>query len=725
MKLNEFKHSKKVKIDEVDTSSLFGNYGSAALRTGVKSLFGKSTLSTQDQIAKDQFVKTFASKAATGLQDAIQSGWVAPGSVSTQPSPTPAANPNVNTAEIPKVDPNANANATPNSTPNTTVDPNVKTTTTTAKKGAVKSPEQTKKELEQKLAAAQAANKTPEQIRQEKQAAATDVAQKQMAKNPVPSNQTTTGGNNVALTPAQIRQQKLDAAAKAAQGQMAPFSKLPTDQTAVQAGNIRQQKQATATQIAQDQMANNGTFSKLPADQFAKSASNVRQQQQGVATQTAQDQMANNGTFSKLPADQFAKSAANVRQQQQGAATQNAQGEMLPVSKLPADQFGKSATNVRQQQQSTATKTAQDQMAGSGGVQGIKSNVDVNKLQKFDGIVDVSPKIQPPPQVKDAKGNTWTKTSAGWTNGKREIDRQDSTYLAFDDAWREANGATPGNAGVAKTPEQIRQEKQAAATQAAQGQMAGNVTQPADKTKPDNTVKMPKQKKTNPGKNAFGQMAQNLTSNPGKNAFGQMAQNLDKAAESTRFDKLNFLFESIIAEAGEAEAEGVPKKSISQWIIDFFKKFMKGEDITSDPTIMANVIALAKELEKNYKDDKGKTTIPKLANLAWSATHSPGEKSATTPPDDEPPTTNKTLPSNNNTSNNTVNNQSNQKAQTTLAQVKSLLKNLTPKQKQTILTNLQKELAKDDTISFGGKKQDPNDPTTAKMMAMAKQQGKI
>lgn len=515
MKLNEFKHSKKVKIDEVDTSSVFGNYGSANIRSGIKSLFGKSTLSTQDQIAKDQFVKTFASKAATGLQDAIQSGWVAPGSVSTQPSPNPAANPNVNTAEIPKVDPNANT------TPNTTVDPNVKTTTT-AKKGAVKSPEQTKKELEQKLAAAQTANKSPEQI----------------------------------------RQQKLNAAAKA-----------------------------------------------------------------------AQDQMANNGTFSKLPADQFAKSASNVRQQQQGVATQNAQDEMLPVSKLPTDQFGKSASNVRQQQQGQATTSAQGQM---------------------------TTKIDEP---------------------------------------------TP------KTPEQIRQEKQAAAMQAAQDQMLGNIAPITDKTKPDNTVQMPKKKKINPG----------------KNAFGQMAQNLDKAAESTRFDRLNFLFESIIAEADEAEAEEVPKKSISQWIIDFFKKFMKGEDITSDPTIMANVIALAKELEKNYKTDKGKTTIPKLANLAWSATHSPGERSANkpTPPDDEPTTPNKSLPSNNNPPNNTLNNPPNQKAQTTLAQVKSLLKDLTPKQKQTILTNLQKELAKDDTISFGGKKQDPNDPTTAKMMAMAKQQGKI
>jgi len=82
------------------------------------------------------------------------------------------------------------------------------------------------------------------------------------------------------------------------------------------------------------------------------------------------------------------------------------------------------------------------------GVQGIKSNVDVNTLQKFNGIVDVPPKIKP--QIKDAKGRTWTKLTGGWTQdgSTRTIDRQDSTYQSFDDAWRVANGAQPGNVGV-------------------------------------------------------------------------------------------------------------------------------------------------------------------------------------------------------------------------------------------------------------------------------------
>jgi hypothetical protein len=40
--------------------------------------------------------------------------------------------------------------------------------------------------------------------------------------------------------------------------------------------------------------------------------------------------------------------------------------------------------------------------------------------------------------------------AGGWTQdgSTRTIDRQDSTYQSFDDAWRVANGAQPGNVGV-------------------------------------------------------------------------------------------------------------------------------------------------------------------------------------------------------------------------------------------------------------------------------------
>jgi hypothetical protein len=76
----------------------------------------------------------------------------------------------------------------------------------------------------------------------------------------------------------------------------------------------------------------------------------------------------------------------------------------------------------------------------TGQVQGVKQKIDPALVKEFDGIVDVTPKLKP--QIKDAKGRTWTKLPGGWTmdGTKREIDRKDSTYIAFDDAWRKANG---------------------------------------------------------------------------------------------------------------------------------------------------------------------------------------------------------------------------------------------------------------------------------------------
>jgi hypothetical protein len=484
VKLNEFK---KVKIDEVDTSSLFGNYGSAALRTGANSLFGKSTLSTQDQIAKDQFVKSFMSKAAIGLQDAIRSGWVDQGGAN-QPAADVNPNPNVNTQQG---------------------------------QGATVNPADA---IAQKRIAAQKA-----------QAAA--------IREPGASE-----GPKYAIDPNK---------------QMAPFSKLP-NQSAPNPAQTRQQKQQAAAKLAQQQMGQNPA--PVAGRNISPTPAQNRQQKLATAAQSAQGQM---NPVSKLPADQFAKSASNVRQQQQGVATQNAQGQMDPVSKLPPDQFNKSADNVRQQKQASATKTAQNQMSA-----------------------------------------------------------------------------------------------------------------PQKNIKPDNTVQMPKRNKKPKG----------------------------TAAESTRFDKLNFLFESIIAEAeqGDTQTPGVAKKSISQWVVDFFKKFMKGEDITSDPTIMQNVTALSKELEQNYTKDKGKTTIPKLADLAWSATHAPGEKDTSQDQPEKTEKTNKTggqgAAGTGGGGGGTTNiynvfgqgsgsPQDAQKAKSAYQQIQSLLKGLTPANKQKILASLQKELA--------------------------------
>jgi len=513
VKLNEFK---KAKLNELDLSSFIGDYGSAAVRSGLGSFGGKNVLSTTDQMAKDEFTKNFTSRAFSGLQSAINSGLVDP----TAAGKTSGANIGTNFGNNPAKNPVTNPVTNPTTQVKPTTGKNV-SPTPAQKRGAANT---AGANVFGQMANQLTAKKSPEQIRQEKQAAATGVAQDQMNQN----------------------------------GQ---FSKLPPDQFNKTAANTRQQKQGIATQNAQDQMT---PMSKLPADQFAKTAASTRQNQQTTATQNAQDQM---NPVSKLPADQFAKSASNVRQQQQGVATQNAQGQMNPVSKLPSDQFNQSATNVRQQKQASAAQTAQNQMIA-----------------------------------------------------------------------------------------------------------------PQKNIKPDNTVQMPKRNRKPKG----------------------------KVAESTQFDKLNYIFESILAEAtmgqtlspggkvvGQANQQQ-SKQTISQYITNFFKQFMKGINI-SDPSVTTQVASLAKELEQNYAKDKGKSTLPKLADLGWSVSHAQAEEnpqqSQTTQPSTTTPSTT-TSASSTSTTTPQAAQASTQQAKMTVAQITQLMQGLSTRQKQSVLKSLQTQLSK-------------------------------
>ena len=85
-------------------------------------------------------------------------------------------------------------------------------------------------------------------------------------------------------------------------------------------------------------------------------------------------------------------------------------------------------------------------------------------VKEFDGIIDVTPKLKP--QIKDAKGRTWTKLPGGWTmdGSKREIDRQDSTYITFDDAWRVANGFPTSDQGTSGSTANNQPQQQAPQT---------------------------------------------------------------------------------------------------------------------------------------------------------------------------------------------------------------------------------------------------------------------
>jgi hypothetical protein len=644
VKLNEFK--KRKQVNEIDSRSLFGDYGSASIRTGLGSMFGKNVLSTTDQMAKDDYITKFTSRALSGLESAINGGLV---------------------------DPNAagqGTQTTGQTTPQTTQ--TTPQTTQTTQQGELPS-------------------------------AADAIAQKRIAAQKAQADAIREPGAS------EGPKYKIDP-----NKQMSPYSKLPatTPKTPEQ---IRQEKLAAATQAAQGQMT------PKVAGPTPKTPEQIRQAKQAAATAAAQGQM---NPVSKLPADQFAKSASNVRQAQQGQATTAAQGEMLPVNKLPADQFNKSADNVRQQQQTTATQTAQQQMAAPKQVDPRFPN------GKYDGVTgEPTPEWQKELDKQEAAREV--EYQANLQKSKAAAAERDAqnAELVRQGLRQNPSNVTNNITQTTTAPDNVKitngdpaeiQAKMQAKIDAMKEKnpklaaaMQAEIDDQFKQDKPDNTVQMPKRnvKPRNAGKNAFGQMAQNLGG---------------RVAEGSRFDKLNYIFESILAE--QDPAQGGTKQTISQYITNFFKQFMKNVDI-SDPTVMTNVASLAKELEQTYAKDKGKSTLPKLANLAYSVSYAqqlkdPEAEQTTKPTQTTPSTT--TTPQNTTPQSTQA---STQQAKMTAAQITKLMQGLNTRQKQAVLKSLQAELGKNTqpAVSVGKQKNSKKtvDPSDARLLAVAKQQGKI
>ena len=157
--------------------------------------------------------------------------------------------------------------------------------------------------------------------------------------------------------------------------------------------------------------------------------------------------------------------------------------------------------------------------------------------------------------------------------------------------------------------------------------------------------------------------------------------------------------ESILAEAtmGQALSPGgkvvcqanqqQSKQSISQYITNFFKQFMKGVNI-SDPTVTTQLASLAKELEQNYANDKGKSAIPKLADLAWSVSHAEGgqepQQATTTPAQTGANPSSASAAATSNTTPQAAQ-ASTQQAKMTAAQITKLMQGLSTRQKQSVL----------------------------------------
>jgi hypothetical protein len=148
------------------------------------------------------------------------------------------------------------------------------------------------------------------------------------------------------------------------------------------------------------------------------------------------------------------------------------------------------------------------------------------------------------------------------------------------------NTAKPGNpnaapAAVTQTPAQVRQQKQAAATQVARAGMTPR----------------PKPAVWKSGRN------------PNAPAV---------ARENTTFDKLNKIFEGIL---NVNEAAG---QSISQYIQGLFLEYLHGVKVPmNDPATVSKFKTLADEVQATYAKDNGKNALTKLADLGWALSHSP------------------------------------------------------------------------------------------------------
>ena len=153
-----------------------------------------------------------------------------------------------------------------------------------------------------------------------------------------------------------------------------------------------------------------------------------------------------------------------------------------------------------------------------------------------------------------------------------------------------AQSATPAATAapatnVSQQAAQTRQQKQAAAAQAAQAQMAQNPAKP---------------KVWRSGRN------------PNAPAH---------ARESTQFERLNALFESIINvdEATPAPAQTAAPMSVSDIVTTNFMKLMNAPQIfgPSNAETLPIIQQYAKEIADSYSVDGGKKAIEELGNWAW------------------------------------------------------------------------------------------------------------
>lgn len=190
------------------------------------------------------------------------------------------------------------------------------------------------------------------------------------------------------------------------------------------------------------------------------------------------------GQNTNVPAVQRKQQAQQTQQQPTQPTTQ--QTTQQPAAQTTAT-TGTSAPAT--QTPPTNTQSAQS----NGQIQGVKQKINPAFVKEFDGIVDVSPKLSP--HIIDAKARTWLKTNNGWQSANLTVTPDDPTYIAFDNAWREANGFPTAKEGT-KMGSASNNQPQQEPTQQAPAQQTQQPTQQAEPTQtmPDEPVKIGGQK---------------------------------------------------------------------------------------------------------------------------------------------------------------------------------------------------------------------------------------
>jgi hypothetical protein len=197
-------------------------------------------------------------------------------------------------------------------------------------------------------------------------------------------------------------------------------------------------------------------------------------------TQAAKPEQSWVGQNTNVPAVQRKQQAQQAQQTQQQPNVTTTQQPTTQTAAQPTVSTGTS-TPVNAP---TNTQSAQS----TGQVQGVKQKINPAFVKEFDGIVDVSPKLTP--HVLDAKARSWVKTNKGWQSNNLTVGPDDPTYIAFDNAWREANGFPPAKEGTKMGSTANNQPQQEPAQQTQQPTQQAQPTQ----TMPNEPVKIGGQK---------------------------------------------------------------------------------------------------------------------------------------------------------------------------------------------------------------------------------------